>query len=178
MWESEEEKLREIFLKCGLVEERKWGKPCFESDGKNIVLIQKMKTFVAVLFFNGSLLKDPDGLLEAPGENSRIARRMRFATPHEVAAQADIIAAYVREAVAVARSGRTVPKVEGPPQVVELERRLATDPELKAAFDALTPGRQRGYGIYFAGARQSSTREARIDRYRPKILAGKGLHDR
>lgn len=169
--------LRPILLGCGLTEELKWGKPCYSHEGRNIAILQEMKDFLALMFFKGALLADPAGVLEAQGPNSRSARRMAFTSTDEVSASADIVAAYVREAIEVEQAGVEVPA----PELVlvdELRLRLDGDPALKAAFESLTPGRQREYNLHVSGAKQAKTREARVDRYVDKILAGKGFRDR
>lgn len=177
-WRDEAIKLREILLGCGLTEERKWGKPCYSYDGGNIAIIQRMKTSLALLFFKGALLKDPDGILEFPGPNSRVGRRALFTGLDDVRRLENSIRAYVREAIELEKAGLSVPKEKDDSLPEELTNKLADDPEMKAAFEALTPGRQRGYSLYFAAPKQSKTRVARIEKYRSKILAGKGFHDR
>ena len=177
-WPEEVAALRDVLLGCGLTETIKWGKPCYMHDGSNIVLVQEFKDFLALMFFKGALLDDPDGVLEAQGPNSRSARRMCFTSVDDVTRSAETIGAYVAQAVDVEKSGAEV----GPPAdldlVEELRDRLEQDPALKEAFEALTPGRQRGYNLHIAGAKQSKTRAARVDKHVPRILAGKGLNDR
>jgi uncharacterized protein YdeI (YjbR/CyaY-like superfamily) len=177
-WPRELAALRAVLLGCGLEEELKWGKPCYCSEGANIVILQQLKGFVALMFFKGALLADPAGVLEEQGPNSRSARRLRVASVDDVDRLADTIRAYVREAVAVEVAGLAV----GPPPalvlVSELQRRLEADPALRDAFAALTAGRQREYNLAIAQAKQAATREARIDRYADAIRAGKGLRDR
>jgi len=177
-WPAEIDALRPLLVACGLTEELKWGKPCYRHDGANIVIIQEMKHFLALMFFKGALLDDPDGVLESQGPNSRSARRMCFTSVDGVKERADTIAAYVHEAIEVEEAGLEV----GPPPelelVEELRVRLDDDADLKAAFEALTPGRQREYHLHISSAKQATTREARIDKYVPKILAGKGFRDR
>ncbi len=170
--------LREILTGCGLTEETKWGKPCFSRDGANIAIIQKMNAFVALMFFKGALLKDPAGVLERPGEHSNHARRFEFTSVADIAASKSLVERYVREAVANEAAGR---KVTSSPELVlpaELLEKLAAAPAFKAAFEALTPGRQRGYCLYFSGAKGAEARRRRIDKYTPRILEGRGLHDR
>lgn len=177
-WRAEASTLREILLECGLTEELKWRKPCYLHEGKNICIIQEMKHFLALLFFRGALLKDPEGLLERQGPHSRSGFRMRFTGVREVTEAAGSIRAYVREAIRVEEAGLAVEKgtdVEYPDELVE---RFNADPDLKAAFERLTPGRRRFYLIHFSGAKKSRTRAARIERYRRKILDGKGFNDR
>lgn len=177
-WHAEVNRLREIMLACGLGEELKWGKPCYSKDGHNVVIIQTMKQFVALLFFRGSLLKDRLGLLEKPGPNSRVGRRFRFTQLQQIDDLAETIHAYIHEAIGVQQAGLKVDKGETEEWVTELQTRLAADAAFKNAFEALTPGRQRAYNLHFAGAKQSSTRERRVEKYAPKILKGKGLQDR
>lgn len=177
-WREEARALRRILLGCGLGEELKWRQPCYTHGGRNIAIIGKMKDAISLGFFRGALLTDPDGLLEAPGENSRFARRIRFTSTAAIEAVAPSIEAFVREAVAAAEAGTKVPHSDAIELVEELAAALAADPALKAAFEALTPGRQRGYNIHIKGAKQARTRVARIDKCRARILAGKGFHDR
>lgn len=176
-WQEVSARLRAVLLDCGLDEEFKWRKPCYSSEGNKIVIIQEMKAFVALLFFKGALLTDPSGVLVAQGEHTRSAKRICFVTPAEVAASAQLLRAYVDEAIAVERAGL---KVEKPDLVLveELQARLDEDPTLSAAFFALTPGRQRAYHIEISGAKKSATRAKRVEKYVPRILAGKGLRDR
>ena len=176
-WPDEVAALREVLLGCGLAEVVKWGKPCYMHDGSNIVLMQEFKDFLALMFFKGALLDDPDDVLEAQGPNSRSARRMCFTSVDDVTRSAGTVEAYVAQAIEVEASGAEI----DPPEmelVEELRDRLEQDPELKAAFEALTPGRQRGYNLHIAGAKQAKTRVARIEKHAPRILEGKGLHDR
>jgi uncharacterized protein YdeI (YjbR/CyaY-like superfamily) len=177
-WRAEAAKLRAILLAAGLNEERKWAQPCYTYDGKNIAIIQRMKDFIALAFFKGALLLDHERILEAPGSNSRHGRRIRFTSVREVTRLKPIVLSYIREATEIEKSGRTVGKAPTPSIVAELQAKLDDDDEFRRAFEGLTPGRQRGYSIYFADAKQSSTRQARIERLTPKILAGKGFHDR
>jgi uncharacterized protein YdeI (YjbR/CyaY-like superfamily) len=177
-WPEEMTDLRSILLRCGLTEEIKWGKPCYGHDGKNIVILQEMKGFLALMFFKGALLNDTEGVLEEQGPNSRSARRIRFTSVEDVARLADTVKAYIDEAIDVAEAGL---EVGPPPELVlveELQRRLDQDRALKDAFESLTPGRQREYNLYFSGAKQAATREARVDKCAEKILSGKGLRDR
>lgn len=177
-WREEALALRRILLRSNLTEELKWNKRCYSHGGRNICIIQRMNDFLALLFFKGALLKDPDGVLEVQGPNSRSGYRMRFTSVQQVKRQARTLQAYVREAVDVAHAGLSVEKPAEPEYPEELIDRFEADPELQAAFQRLTPGRQRGYLLHLNGARQAKTREARIDRIRPRVLAGKGLHDR
>ena len=170
--------LRPILLGLGLTEEIKWGKPCYSHEGRNIVILQEMKEFLALMFFKGALLSDREGVLEEQGPNSRSARRIRFTSVEDVARLADTIRVYIEEAVDIEAAGLEV----GPaPEFVfaeELQSRLDQDPAFKAAFESLTPGRQREYNLHFSDAKQAKTREARVEKYAPKILDGKGFRDR
>ena len=142
-WPGEMTDLRQILLRCGLTEEIKWGKPCYSHEGRNIVILQEMKEFLALMFFKGALLNDSEGVLEEQGPNSRSARRIPFTSVEDVARLADTVEAYVDEAIDVEEAGK---KVGPPPElllVAELQSRLDQDPALKAAFESLTPGRQR-----------------------------------
>lgn len=177
-WPKEVAALREVLLGCGLTETIKWGKPCYVHEGRNIVLVQEFKDFLALMFFKGALLNDPDGVLEAQGPNSRSARRMCFTSVDDVTASAGTIEAYVVEAIDVEESGAEVDPPPEPELAEELQARLDQDPVLRKAFESLTPGRQRGYNLYIAGAKQSKTRAARVEKHVPRILEGKGLHDR
>lgn len=177
LWRQEANELRKILVRTGLTEELKWGKPCYTYDGKNICIIQRMNGFLALLFFKGVLLKDPDNVLELQGANSRSGYRMRFTSVRGVAKMAKSLKAYVREAIEVEQLGLKLEKASDVEYPEELVDRLAEDPELGAAFDKLTPGRKRGYVLHFSDAKQSKTRVARIERYRSKILSGKGLQE-
>lgn len=177
-WPDEIAALRPILRACGLDEDLKWRKPCYSHDGSNIVIVQEMKHFLALMFFKGALLSDPEGVLESQGENSRSARRMCFRSVDDVARYADTVATYVSEAIAVEDAQLHVGPAPELVLVDELQERLSGDADLRLAFDALTPGRQREYNLYFAGAKQSSTRSSRVDKCAPKILAGNGLRDR
>ena len=177
-WPAEMAALRPILLGCGLDEELKWRKPCYSHAGKNVAIIQEMKEFLALMFFKGALLDDAEGVLEDQGPNSRSARRVRFTSVGDVEQRADAVRALVDQAKAVEDSGA---EVGPPPELVlveELRDHLDRDPALKAAFDSLTPGRRREYNLYFASPKQAKTRQARVERYLEKILAGKGLRER
>jgi len=178
-WGEEVGRLKEIALACGLKEQRKWGWPCYTEAGHNVVLIHGFKDYCALLFFRGALLNDPDGVLIQQTEHVQSARQMRFTSPAEVERLTPVARALIEDAIAVTRSGHKVAlkRTRDFAMPPEFEERLARDPELSAAFDALTPGRQRAYLLHFAGAKQSATREARIDKCAPRILAGKGLLD-
>lgn len=178
-WQQEFKELRRITRSCDLTEELKWGQPCYARGGKNIVLIHGFKEYCALLFFKGALLKDPAGILIQQTENTQAARQIRFSDLDEIIELEPVITAYIQEAIAVEEAGLKVdlkPTSEYPVPA-EFQASLEEDPALKAAFDALTPGRQRAYLMYFAQAKQAKTRESRIEKYREQILAGKGLYD-
>lgn len=177
LWPAELERAREILLGCGLTEAIKWGKPCFSEDGANIVIAQEMKGFLALMFFKGALMPDPAGVLRDQGPNSRSAKRMEFTSVAEVDAAAATIAAYVDAAIAVEASGAAPAPAPAPVLADELAERLAGDDALRAAFEALTPGRQREYNLFVSDAKQSTTRRARVDKHVERILAGKGMRD-
>lgn len=177
-WPAEMTELRSVLLGCGLDEELKWGKPCYVHEGSNIAIVQEMKGFLALMFFKGALLPDAAGVLEDQGPNSRSARRMRFTSVDDVGRLAGAVRACVQEAVDVEDAGL---EIGPPPELVladELQQRLDGDPALKAAFEALTPGRQREYNLHVSEAKQASTRAARVEKQIPRILEGKGLRDR
>jgi uncharacterized protein YdeI (YjbR/CyaY-like superfamily) len=176
-WQAEMTALRPVLLGCGLSEEIKWGKPCFSHEGRNVAIFQPMKGFLSLMFFKGALLEDPAGLLRSQGPNSRSALRLEFTSVQQVADQADIVKDYVAEAIEVEDKGL---QVEPAPELEvcdELAARLEADPDLRAAFEGLTPGRQREYNLHFSDAKKAETRDARIDKYADKILAGKGFRD-
>lgn len=177
-WLEETALLRKILLECELEEEIKWNKPCFTHQGRNICIIQNMNDFLALLFFKGVLLNDPEELLEVQGPNSRSDYRMRFTSPQEVLAMTRWIKSFVEQSIKNEKAGR---KVELPTHLDypwELLERFKSDPELKGAFDRLTPGRKRGYILYFSQAKQSTTRARRIAKCRSRIIVGKGMLDR
>lgn len=178
-WQEEYAKLREIILETGLVEELKWGCPCYTLDGKNVVLIHGFKEYCALLFHKGVLMQDPAGILIIQTENVQSARQVRFTSLRQIEEQAAILRSYVFEAMEVERAGLKAPfkKTAEFNMPEEFQRRLDADSTLREAFEALTPGRQRGYLLHFSQAKQAKTREARIDKYIPKILSGKGLED-
>lgn len=170
--------LRAIAIDCGLGESWKWGKPCYTFRGANLAIIQPFKKQCGLMFFKGALLHDPRGLLEKPGPNAHAARRMMYTRVDDVAATEPFLRAFIAEAIALEKAGRGVPeKPDREPIPDELAAMYETVPGLQAAFEALTPGRQRGYILHTVKAKQSKTRSARIEKCLPKILAGKGLHD-
>jgi uncharacterized protein YdeI (YjbR/CyaY-like superfamily) len=177
-WRAEIAALERILSEFDLKEECKWGKPCYTVDGKNVVIVQGFKDYCALGFFQGALLKDPEKLLVQPGQ-VRAARVMKFASTEEIATKAATIQAYVREAIAAAKAGLKVEtKPLEYPVPEELKETFRNDPGFKRAFDALTPGRRRGYLFHFAGAKQSATRTARIKKAMPAIFAGRGFLER
>ena len=177
-WPDEIARLRPVLLGCGLTETIKWGKPCYGHDGRNIAIVQEMKDFLALMFFKGALLRDPDGVLRSQGPNSRAARRVELTSVDDVARLSDTVRALVEEAIAVEEAGLEVTPAPELELVEELRDRLDADDALREAFEALTPGRRREYGLHVAGAKQATTRRDRVERCVPRILAGKGLRDR
>jgi uncharacterized protein YdeI (YjbR/CyaY-like superfamily) len=178
-WQEESKKLRKIVLDCGLTEESKWGKPCYTFQGSNVVIIQGFKEYCALLFCKGALLKDANRILIQQTENVQAARQLRFTNAREIAEMEPLLKAYIHEAVEVEKAGLEVSykKISEFAVPAELQTKLDAIPALKKAFQALTPGRQRGYLLYFAAPKQSKTREARIEKYTPQILKGQGLND-
>ena len=178
-WLEEMRFLREIALESRLREEFKWGWPCYTAEGKNIVLIHAFKEYCALLFMKGALMKDPAGILVQQTDTVQSARQIRFTSADQIAGMATMLKAYMHEAIEIGKSGAKVDfkKAEDFAIPEEFKAKLAEVPDLKTAFDALTPGRQKGYLLHFAGAKQAKTREARIEKYVPKILQGKGLDD-
>jgi uncharacterized protein YdeI (YjbR/CyaY-like superfamily) len=177
-WQEEIEKLRRIILDCQLTEELKWGKPCYSFQKSNIVILQGFKEFCALLFCKGALLNDANGILEKPGENTQAARRIPFTNVREIVEMEPILKAYIYEAIEAEKAGLKVNFKKNPePIPEEFQNKLDEIPALKTAFDALTPGRQRGYILYFSAAKQSKTRESRVEKWMQQILNGKGLND-
>lgn len=178
-WKEEYAQLREIILDTALTEELKWGKPCYTFEGTNIVLIHGFKEYCALLFHKGALLKDAEGLLIQQTENVQAARQLRFTSLKDIVEQASIIKSYIYEAIEVERSGLKVKlkKTKEFSMPEEFQNKLDEMPDLKKAFESLTPGRQRGYLLYFSGAKQAKTREGRVEKYIEPILNGKGLDD-
>ena len=177
-WRSEMTLLREIILKHPLLEERKWGKPCYTFQESNILIIQPFKEYCALMFCKGALLKDPKKLLVKPGASTQAGRQLRFTSVPEITAAKAILKTYIQEAIAAQKAGLQVEfKTNPEPVPAELQRKLERSPIFAAAFSALTPGRQRGYILFISAAKQSATREARIEKHKARILAGKGLLD-
>jgi uncharacterized protein YdeI (YjbR/CyaY-like superfamily) len=178
-WQEEIKKLRAIALDCGLNEELKWGCPCYLFEKRNIVLIHVFKEYCAFLFFKGALLKDTDGILIQQTKNVQVARQIRFTTVREIVKMAATLKAYIYQAIEVEKAGVKVTLKKSTEFDIpeEFQKKLDKVRGLKTAFHALTPGRQRGYLLYFSAAKQSKTREARIQKCIPPILDGKGLND-
>ena len=178
-WSKEYDKLRKIVLACGLDEQLKWGQPCYMHGGSNIVLIHGFKEYCALLFFKGALMADGEGLLIQQTANVQSARQMRFTDVKEITKLAITIKSYIYDAIAVEDAGLkvTLKKVEEYAVPEEFQQVLDKNKKLKTAFEALTPGRQRAYLLHFAAPKQTKTREARIGKAIPDILAGKGLND-
>lgn len=178
-WQEEFEKLRMINLDCDLTEELKWRLPCYTFQGRNIAIIQNFKDYCALMFFKGALLKDSKGVLVKPGENSQAQRQIRFTNVEEIVEMESVLKAYIQEAIKVEQEGLEVnfKKTTDFPIPEELHTKFDEVPGLKTAFEALTPGRQRAYLLYFSKAKQSKTRESRIEKYIEQILNGKGLND-
>lgn len=179
-WTAELERARTILLDSGLTEEVKWKIPCYTFEKSNVVTLSALKESVVLGFFKGALLKDPAGILEKPGENTQAARQISFTRLAEIDAAESTLKAYLQEAIEVEKAGLEVElkKTSEFDVPEEFLVKLEENPELQEAFEALTPGRQRGYLLYFAGAKQSKTRTSRVEKYIPKILDGKGFHDR
>ncbi len=175
----ETEALQSIAQGCGLVEKIKWGKPCYTLAGKNIVLIQRFNQYIALMFFKGALLKDPGHLLFRIGEHMQAPRQLRFTNVDEIEHLRPTIERYIEQAIQLETSGAKVPLKPAADYEIpaELQTKLDTNPALKKAFNALTPGRQKGYLFQIAAAKQSTTRAARVEKFTPNILAGKGLND-
>jgi uncharacterized protein YdeI (YjbR/CyaY-like superfamily) len=178
-WGEEIEKLRTIVLDCGLTEELKWGCPCYTFHESNIVLIHVFKEYCALLFFKGILLKDPKGILIQQTKNVQAARQIRFTSVQEITRTKATLKSYIKEAIEVEKDGLKVPLKKTSEYAVpeEFQNKLNKSVALKKAFGALTPGRQRAYLFYFSQAKQSKTREARVEKCIPQILKGKGLDD-
>lgn len=178
-WQEEYEQLRTIVLDCELTEELKWGCPSYSYKGSNIVLIHGFNEYCALLFHKGVLLKDPEDILIQQTENVQSARQLRFTSVQEIVEMKPVIQAYIQEAVEVEKAGLEVDFKETKEFDIpeEFQTKLDENPALKDAFEALTPGRQRGYLLHFSGAKQSKTRKRRVEKCIPDILDGKGLHD-
>jgi uncharacterized protein YdeI (YjbR/CyaY-like superfamily) len=178
-WQNEIIKLREIALECGLTEVLKWGCPCYTTGGRNIVLIHTFKEYCAYLFFKGSLMKDPRGILVQQTKNVQSARQVRVKSSTEIDKLEKVLKAYILEAIEIENSGLKVQfrKTKEFDVPEEFQVKLDQNKTLKKAFESLTPGRQRGYLLYFSSAKQVKTRDSRIEKFIPQILEGKGLDD-
>jgi uncharacterized protein YdeI (YjbR/CyaY-like superfamily) len=178
-WKEEFEKLRDIVLDCELTEEFKWMHPCYTFQNKNIVLIHGFKEYCALLFHKGALLKDPHGILIQQTENVQAARQIRFTNVQEIVEMQLILKTYIDEAIEVEKAGLQVEFKKHAEYTIpeELQNKFVEIPDLKIAFEALTPGRQRAYIFHFSAPKQSKTRESRVEKYLPHILSGKGLDD-
>ncbi len=178
-WQEELEQLRMIILDCGLTEELKWGVPCYTYQKSNVVLIHVFKEYCAILFIKGVLLNDAKGILIQQTENVQSGRQIRFTNVKEIVKLKPVLKAYIHEAIEVEKAGVKVELKKTSEYKIpeEFQKKLDNTPALKKAFEALTPGRQRGYIYYFSQAKQSKTREDRVEKYMPQILIGKGLDD-
>ncbi|QIZ05473.1 hypothetical protein HFZ78_00725 [Priestia megaterium] len=178
-WKEEYEKLRNIVLDCELIEEFKWMHPCYTFEKKNIVIIHGFKEYCALLFHKGALLKDAHGILIQQTENVQAARQIRFTNVQEIVEMEPILKAYIYEAIEVEKAGLEVNFKKNTEYIIpeEFQNKLNEIPALKTAFEALTPGRQRAYILYFSQPKQSKTRESRVEKYMQQILNGKGLND-
>ena len=183
-WQAALEQLRKIVLDCGLTEELKWGVPCYtfstaSKEESNIVLMHVFKEYCALLFFKGSLLNDPNGILIQQTRNVQAARQIRFTNAREIVKMQAVLKSYIYEAIEVEKAGLKVPfkKTMEFNMPEEFQKKLNKHPGLKKAFATLTPGRQRGYLLHFSAPKQSKTRESRIEKCTPQILNGKGLND-
>jgi uncharacterized protein YdeI (YjbR/CyaY-like superfamily) len=178
-WQEEMAKLRMIILDCQLTEELKWGKPCYTFQKSNIVVMVGFKEYCAVIFCKGALLNDANGMLIKPGENTQAGRQLRFTNVREIVELETILKAYIYEAMEVEKAGLKVNFKKNTELIFpeEFQNKLDEIPALKTAFDALTPGRQRAYHLYFSAPKQSKTRESRVEKCMQQILNGKGLDD-
>ncbi|KAA9010064.1 YdeI/OmpD-associated family protein [Histidinibacterium aquaticum] len=179
-WRAEMEALREIVLATPVHETFKWRQPCYTYDDSNICILSSYKPGATLSFPRGALMKDPEGLLFAPGENTRAARFMRFSSVEEVAEREETLRSYLLEAIELVKSGRKVDfeatrEIDRPDELID---RLDDDPEYREAFDGLTPGRQRSWCLHFGGAKKAETRASRVEKAREKVLSGKGWNER
>jgi uncharacterized protein YdeI (YjbR/CyaY-like superfamily) len=176
-WHEEFRTLRAIMRDFDLSEEFKWGHPCYALDKTNIVLMHGFKEYCALLFFKGALMKDPSGILIQQTENVQAARQIRFTSADEIKRMANMLKSYIQEAIEVEKAGLKIEFKKEFEIPEEFRSELDQHPDLKKAFEALTPGRQRAYFLHFSGAKQAKTRQARIEKYIPQILEGKGIDD-
>lgn len=178
-WQDEMRALRRILLDCDLTEAFKWRTPCYTAQDRNVVLIGAFKNHCVLSFFKGALLKDPNGILTKPGENTQAGRVIRFTSVQEISTLESVLKSYVTEAIVIEKSGLKFESHEDitPAYPEELDTMMESDPALKSAFESLTPGRKRAYIMHFSAAKQSATRTSRIEKCLPRILDGKGLND-
>lgn len=178
-WQPELTELRRIVLESGLTEEVKWYQPCYSFEGANLIILGSFKEFCTLSFFKGVLLKDPENILEFPGENSQSAKIVKFTNLQQINDLEPVLKNYIKEMIVLQKSGAKVEfkKIEEHPAPEELEAMFSENPEFEKAFKSLTPGRQRAYMLYFSSAKQSATKISRIEKYIPKILEGKGIND-
>jgi uncharacterized protein YdeI (YjbR/CyaY-like superfamily) len=178
-WQEEFKELRTIVLDCGLTEELKWRAPCYTFQKSNVVIIQGFKEYCALMFFKGALINDTDGILIRPGKHTQAGRQIRFTNTREIIEMEPILKAYIYQAIEVEKAGLKVKLKKTTEYIIpeEFQNKLDETPALKTAFDALTPGRQRAYLLYFSTPKQSKTRESRVEKYTQQILDGKGLND-
>jgi uncharacterized protein YdeI (YjbR/CyaY-like superfamily) len=179
-WRNETESLRKIVLECGLTEELKWGKPCFTSRSKNVAIVIPLKDACALSFFKGALLKDPKRILQKVGEHSQAGRWIQFTSLKQISELRPALKSYIQEAIQVEESGKKVPLKNLSEYVVpeELQMKLNASSKLKAAFEALTPGRRKSYIFHISGAKQAKTRAARAEKCIPMIFSGRGFNER
>lgn len=177
-WNNELVLLRTIILDCGLTEQVKWGSPCYTYNNKNVLMLAALKSYCAISFFKGVLLNDSKNILDKPGENSQHGRLIKFTKDSDLAAMEKTIKQYIKQAIEIEKAGLKVETVPNPEPIPdEFKQAMDENPELKSAFFALTPGRQRSWILHFSSAKQAQTRISRIEKYTPKILQGKGFHD-
>jgi len=178
-WREELKQLRRIVLECGLTEALKWGVPCYTFQNKNILIISAFKEYCSISFFKGALLSDSQSILQKQGENTQVTRLIKFTDVQKIVENEALLKTYIHEAVEVEKAGVKVTLKKNPePIPKELDKKFEEDPVFKTAFETLTPGRQRGYILYFSAPKQSKTRESRIEKCLGKILNGEGLHDK
>ncbi len=177
-WTNELKQLRRIVLESGLTEELKWSQPCYTFQNSNILLVTAFKEYAALAFFKGVLLKDAKNILISPGKNSQAVRQVRFTNVKDIINQEETLKVYIHEAIKIEKKGLKIKFNKNPEQILkELKSKFDDDASFKVAFEGLTPGRQRGYILYFSAPKQSQTRIARIEKCTPKILLGEGLND-
>ena len=177
-WVEELMELRKIALDCGLHEDYKWSQPCYTLHDKNILIVTAFKAYACISFFKGALLKDPYKLLIKPGDSSQAARQLRFTGAKDILAMQSMIREYIFEAMEIEKSGLTIAYKKNPePIPLELAQKMEEDTDLKSAFEALTPGRQRSYILHIGQAKQADTRRSRVEKCRAKIFSGKGFNE-